>query len=106
MISIDLPTWFPIQGAQFMLGGLFGLLANYLSLRGKGLLRRGLWRFLVVDSPGRTLASVLTLVAACFAAIAVGGLEEMKITTAVAAGFTSAWAIDAGVTPALSRSGR
>lgn len=104
MITIELPTWLPLQAVQFMLGGLAGLLANYMSLRGKGLIRDSLYCFLLVERPGRTLASVLTLIAACFAAVAVGGLEEMKITTAVATGFTSGWAIDAGVTPALSRS--
>ena len=105
MITIDLPAWLPVQAVQFMAGGLAGLVANYASLKGKGLIRSTLYRFMFVDRPGPTLASVLTLVAACAGAVAVGGLEEMKITTAVASGFTSAWAIDAGVTPAL-KSGR
>lgn len=101
MITIDLPAWLPVQAVQFMAGGLAGLVANYASLKGKGLIRSTLYRFMFVDRPGPTLASALTLVAACAAAIAVGGLEDMRITTAVAAGFTSGWAIDAGVTPAL-----
>lgn len=103
MITIDLPSWLPLQAVQFMLGGLVGLLANFASLKGKGLITGSLYRFLFVDRPGRTLASLLSLLAACAAAVAVGGLEEMKLTTVVAAGFTSGWAIDAGITPALSR---
>lgn len=101
MITIDLPAWLPVQALQFMAGGLAGLVANYASIRGKGLIRSTVYRFMFIERPGRTLASALALIAACAAAIAVGGLEEMRVTTAVAAGFTSGWAIDAGVTPAL-----
>lgn len=106
MITINLPAWLPIQAVQFIIAGLAGLLANYASLRGKGLIRGSLYCFLFVERPGRTLASVLALVAACAGAVAVGGLEDMKLTTVVASGFASGWAIDAGVTPALRSADR
>ena len=97
MITLTLPTWLPVNLVYFMFAGLFGLAANYVNMSGKGQIEGSLYRYLVVDRPGRTLASILALLAAGFAAVAVGGLEDMKITTAVAAGFTSGWAIDAGV---------
>ena len=97
MITITLPAWLPLNMVYFMVAGLFGLASNYASMRGKGLIECSLYQYLVIDRPGRTFASVLALLAAAFAAVLVGGLEEMKITTAVAAGFTSGWAIDAGV---------
>lgn len=96
-ITIALPAWLPLNLIYFMVAGLCGLAANYANLRGKRIIKGSLYRYLIVDRPGRTLASVLALLAAGMGAIAVGGLEDMKITTAVAAGFMSGWAIDAGV---------
>ena len=100
---MHLPVWLPLNLVYFVLAGLVGLAANYASLRGKGLITGSLLQYVFIDRPGRTLASVLTMVAAGFAAVAVGGLEGMQITTAFAAGFTSGWAIDAGVNKGASQ---
>jgi hypothetical protein len=98
MIIIDLPVWFPPMGLWFLLAGCAGMFANFLSKRGKGEIKAvSIWRYLFIDRPGRTAASLISMTAATFGAIAIGGLEEMKITTAVAAGFTSGWALDAGI---------
>jgi hypothetical protein len=98
MIIIDLPIWFPPIALWFLAAGCAGMFANFLSKRGKGEIKAvSIWRYLFIDRPGRTAASLISMTAATFAAIAVGGLEEMKITTAVAAGFTSGWAIDASM---------
>lgn len=97
-ITIHLPAWMPLQAINFFLAGLAGLLCHYVSLRGRGEIRQNLYEYLFIDTPGWTLATVLSLVAADFAAVAVGGLEDMKLTTQVAAGFTAGWTLDSAVT--------
>jgi hypothetical protein len=96
-ITLTLPTWMPLNAVYFMVAGSAGLLANFVNQRLKGQIDTPLYEYLFLRAPARTAASVLSLIAAAFAAVAIGGLEEMKLTTAVAAGFTSGWAIDAGV---------
>lgn len=104
MIELNLPAWLPARAIQFFLAGLAGLLCHYLSKRGKGEIPGvSLYQYLFIDTPGLTFATLLALVAATFAAVAIGGLEEMKLTIAVAAGFTAGWTLDSGinrVTPA------
>lgn len=95
-LVITLPEWLPLPLWQFWTAGLAGLFANYLSKKLKGeLVARNLFAYLFIDHPALTAASVLTMLAAGFAAMGVGGLLEMKITTVVATGFTSGWALDA-----------
>jgi hypothetical protein len=94
-----LPAWMPIQAVWFFVAGLGGLLAHYVSARARGEINSNLFVYLFVDHPGWTIATVLSLVAADFAAVATLGLEELKLSTVVASGFTSGWAIDSGVSP-------
>jgi hypothetical protein len=95
---MNLPAWLPLAAVHFFLAGASGLLGHYASKRGRGEIKVNLVQYLFVDTPGYTLATVLALVAATASAVAVGGLEEMKVTTQVAAGFLAGWALDSGIT--------
>ena len=94
---MSLPVWLPINAIWFFLAGLAGLLGHFLSKRGRGEITESLFHYLFIESPGLTFATIMSLVAAAFAAVAFGGLEEMRITTAVAAGFTAGWTLDSGI---------
>lgn len=96
-----LPEWLPPQALHFFFAGLAGILGHYVSKRGRGEISENLIVYLFKDHPGYTVATVLALVAATASAVAVGGLEQMKLTTQVAAGFTAGWALDSGVAPSM-----
>lgn len=92
-----LPAWLPANAVYFFLGGIAGLLAHFLSKRGKGEIHCSLYHYLFVETPGLTFATVLALVAADFAAVAMAGLDEAKLAVAVATGFTAGWTLDSGI---------
>lgn len=78
----------------FLAGGLAGMVAHFVSKRAKGEISGTLVHYIFIDHPGATLSSVITMIAASLAAQAFGGLEEMKLATAAAAGFTAGWTAD------------
>jgi hypothetical protein len=94
---MNIPAWLPPSAVYFFAAGLAGLLGHFVSKRGRGEITTNLIQYLFVDTPGFTLATVLALVAATASAVAVGGLEDMKLTTQVAAGFCAGWALDSGI---------
>jgi len=94
---VSLPIWLPINAIWFLLAGLAGLLGHYISKRGRGEIAVSLFEYLFIETPGLTLAIVLSLIAADFAAVAFAGLEDAKITVAVASGFTAGWTLDSGI---------
>ncbi len=86
-----------MNAVYFLIAGLAGLLAHYMSKRWRHEIKGSIVKYLFIDSPGLTAATILALIAADFAAVAVGGLEDMKLTTAVAAGFTAGWTVDSAI---------
>ena len=99
-LPFSLPVWLPLAAVNFFLAGLAGIVVHYISKRARREITGSLYHYLFVDTPGYTLATVLALVAADFGAVAALGIEDMKISTLVATGFTAGWAIDSSVTQA------
>jgi hypothetical protein len=94
MIEINLPPWLTLNEIRFLLGGLVGAIAHFLVKRAKGEISGSLYRYMVVDHPGRSFAAIVGIVAATAAAEAVGGLSGMTLPGVVAAGFTAGYAAD------------
>jgi hypothetical protein len=94
MIEIALPSWLTLNEIRFLLGGLVGSMAHFVVKRAKGEIAGSLYRYMVVDYPGRSFSALVGLVAATAAAEAVGGLSGMTVPGVVAAGFTAGYATD------------
>jgi hypothetical protein len=93
-MTLTLPAWLTVAEVNFFVAGLFGIIGHFISKRAKGEISGNLWDYLVRDKPGSTLASLLALVACTFAAEAIGGLDALRLSGVVGAGFCAGWTGD------------
>jgi hypothetical protein len=87
-------TYIGVNTVLFFAVGVVGILAHIAKKLLQEEIDSSILCYAVFVKPGHTIGVLISLVAAAFAANAVGGLEELRITTVVAAGFTSGWTID------------
>jgi hypothetical protein len=89
-----------ITSAELVLltAALVGLLAHFLVKRFRGEITASLFRYLV-EQPGFTVATIISIVAACLGIVATGQLENLAPHLTVALGFGTGWTLDSAIAP-------
>lgn len=81
-----------------------GVIAHYVNLRLRGDIKIGPLAYLR-ETPGFTIATFIALIAADFAIVAVGQIENASPHIIGALGFTAGWVLDNGIAARCHRDG-